>query len=109
MVANLKFPIFQKVDATPELVSEDGIVSKINTINYDEQLRRVLRDTPSPEELSDDEDFSAVPPESPPEASKTKASALTAAEYFAASPLRSPLPVLRKRSSLLDEVKEEPE
>ena len=66
-------------------------------------MRRVLCDTP-PEELSDHEDFAALSPESPPisEPSHTKIPALTAAEYFAASPLR-------KRSSLSEQVKEEPE
>ena len=102
--------IFQQEDTTTELVSDENIVAKVNTINYDEQLRRVLRDTPSPEELSDEEDFTVLP-ESPEsiEAPKAKTPALTATEYFAASPLRSPLPVLNKQSSIPEEVKEEPE
>ena len=94
--------IFFQQDAPSDCGLEDGILSKAKTINYDEQLRRVLRDTPSPEELSDEEEFT-MPPESPPtpEPPKTKIPALTATEYFGVrSPLRSPLPLSRKDSSL---------
>lgn len=98
--------------------SEEDILSKVNNkINYEEQLRRVLQDTPTPEELSDDEFLlPSESPEAPPvqltEAPPTtKTPALTATEYFATrSLLKScPLPVTRKSSSSLCLTEEEPE
>jgi hypothetical protein len=94
-------------DAASEVSSEDG---KVNTVNYEEQLQRVLRDTPSPEEFFDEE-FIMPPPTPPtPPTPKPKIPALTATEYFATrSPLGSPLPVPRKSSSLLSQTEDEPE
>ena len=92
-------------------MEDGGIVNNANKVNYEEQLRRVLRDTPSPEPLSDDEDF-VTPPESPPleETPKTKTPpGLTATEYFASRSPLTPLPVIRKRSSSLEKTKQEPE
>lgn len=79
-------------------------------MNYEEQLRRVLRDTPSPEPLSDEEVM--IPPESPPveDTPKTKIPpVLTATEYFASRSPLTPLPIIRKRSSSLERTEQEPE
>ena len=79
-------------------------------MNYEEQLRRVLIDTPSPEPLSDEEFI--IPPESPPMEETPKAKippVLTATEYFASRSPPTPLPEIRKRSSSLDKTEQEPE
>lgn len=92
------------VDATSSEISFD-VSTKPNS-DYDEQLRRLLQDTPSTELLSDDEPI--LPNSPPPDLTKPTVPVQTATEYFASKmPFKTPVvPPEKKISFILDAEKE---